>query len=737
MKAFAIQTNFNGGELSTRMQGRFDTKIYPIATAEMLNFAGTVEGPSAKRPGHEMIRRAADSAAWLREFIFNVTQAYVIEIAELLFRFYTNGARIESDPVTPYEVVTPYTAAEAPRLSFQQSFDRLYIAHANHPPAALTRLTADTFDYDELALVNGPFKDRNTDETIKVSADDVTGSITLTATTGIWQAGHVGGLFRLEAQDFSDVLAWEAGFSGIDLGDYRRSDGKIYQCIDSANGRTGSVQPIHTAGAEWDGTGVGQGRDDKDAGGKLWQYICDRFGIIRITAYTSATEVTGTVLRRLPSSLVTVPSFRWYHGAFSDAEGWPQIVTIWNSRLVFAKGFQIFGSVVGDYLNFADFTNSGLLAADLSFRYTLSSADPILALVPDLQLLALTARAEYPIGALNTAAAAGPGNLGVTTRPTFYGSAEVWPARLGAQMHFVQRGGRKVREAEFNFARNGYTAENTTVWSRQVTESGIIQLAWQQAPEEIEWGVRGDGILAAHPFSPEQEVKGWSRAPLGGGARVLSAIAIPSEDGTADEIWLLVQRGAVREVWQQKPWWSEGGDRASAWFVDGGISYDGAPSTHFTGAGHLAGELVWCLADGAVIPPFVMPVGGAFDLVRAASKVIVGLPYIARITLLRPQAQLPGGGTSQGRLQKLVSAIVRLIDSLGLWLGGNNGLADEMILRTPSVPMGSPPPLFNGDTERLPVPADFDQLGQLVIESRQPLPCMVSVINSQIEVGDG
>jgi hypothetical protein len=61
----------------------------------------------------------------------------VLEWCDLKLRFYTNGGRIEADPVTPYEVAIPYTAAEAPFVSQQQSYDRLYLFHGLHPPASL------------------------------------------------------------------------------------------------------------------------------------------------------------------------------------------------------------------------------------------------------------------------------------------------------------------------------------------------------------------------------------------------------------------------------------------------------------------------------------------------------------------------------------------------------------------------------------------------------------------------
>src|SRR5690242_1827853 len=199
VKASPILTSFNGGEISPRMFGRVDQAIYQISTAEMVNFVTTIEGPAMKRSGFRHIRAAQATAAWLSPFIFSVTQAYVLEWGNGKLRFYTNGGRIESGPASPYEVTVPYQAVEAPFVSTQQSYDRLYMAHGSYPPASLLRNTATTFTYAALTLKNGPFADRNTNEAITVTLSATTGSVTATATSAIFLAGHVGAPFMIEA----------------------------------------------------------------------------------------------------------------------------------------------------------------------------------------------------------------------------------------------------------------------------------------------------------------------------------------------------------------------------------------------------------------------------------------------------------------------------------------------------------------------------------------------------------
>ncbi|MGN6123237.1 MAG: hypothetical protein ACTHOJ_09815, partial [Sphingomonas oligoaromativorans] len=458
-----ILTNFNAGEISPRMKGRVDTAIYGVAVETCENFVPTVEGPIVKRPGFEYITAAPDDAAWLGTFRFNLEQDYVLLWCDGRLQFYTHGFRVETTPGVPLEVPVPYAAAEAPQVSTQQSYDRQYMDHGAHPPGRLTRTGAASFSYDVPTLTNGPFADPNSDDTITVQSDATTGTgITLTSNVPIFQVGHVGGLFRIEAEDFAAIPAWQVGIDGIAIGNERRNEGKVYTALTA--GRTGTIAPIHTVGTAWDGS-PGNDINGKGPYGIQWEYRHDKFGIVRITGYTSPTQVTADVIRRLPDSIATTPTWRWSHGLFSNAAGWPSLVQAWNGRLIHVKLFDIAASVAGDYLNFGDFDDAGTIQSDLAFRRTLATEDPPLWIAADRKLLLGTASIELAVGPVNPQQAVSGDNI--TSDPqSFYGSAPVFPLQAGTSTFFVQRGGRKLREAQYDFTPDRYVADNVTVWAR-------------------------------------------------------------------------------------------------------------------------------------------------------------------------------------------------------------------------------------------------------------------------------
>lgn len=739
-KANPIQASFNGGEASPLIHGRTDLAAYAISVAEMLNFVPTIQGAALKRSGSRFVAPAATPAGDVRLIGFEpqLTQAYMIEATDLLFRFYTNNGLLVGGGNAPVTLATPFLSAQLSALSYHVSNDVIYFAHGAHQQRRFSRTGASSFAIAPLELRNGPFKDANTNEGITVAASGTTGAgITLTANQPIFAAGHVGALFRYEAQDFSATPAWEPGITLNAVGDKRRSEGKVYSAAQlPANGskRTGSMQPIHTQGAEWDGMGSGKDINDKDVGGVLWQYVNDRYGIVKITAVSGdGLTATADVIRTLPSTAAT---WRWAHALFSAAEGWPTAVCVWNERLVFAKGNVVVGSVVGDFDNFAERDTTGALTKDSAFRYTLSSPNPIRWLRADLQLIVGTTKGEHAIGPLNNNEAAGPGNLQAPVQ-SFYGSNAAQPVQIGSKTIFVARGGRKVREAGYSYDVNRYVANDTTVRAEHITRSGVTQLAYQQEPYGLLWAVRGDGALLSFTYSEEQEVRGWSRHVIGGSSAadglapaIVEAVGvIPDPAGVTDQVWIAVRRyinGAPRRYIERlEAFWDFGQAIADGFFVDCGLTYAGAPAATIAGLDHLAGETVWVLADGASHPDRVVSPDGKITLANdiRASKVQIGLAFRARVTTLKLEA---GGnnGTAQAATKKIVKLAMRLLETLGINVGAPNGPADDVLMRSSADRMDAGLPAFTGD-QVIDYPGSFERDGQITVESYQPLPVTI------------
>lgn len=736
-----LQPSFNGGELSARMEGRSDLAAYGVAARELFNFILTVQGPAVKRSGTLHVKPVKDNDDPVRliPFIFNVTQAYVIEAGPLYFRFYTNDVQIEATPGVAYEIVTPYSAADLAGLYWEQSADVLYIVCAGHAPRELRRTSAVTFQLVEQPIKNGPFKDQNSNDALTIGASAATGTVTLTASSALFTAGHVGSFLELEAQDFRSIAAWEPQVELAAVGEKRRSEGKVYEAITlpvSGSKRTGTIQPTHVEGEAWDGMSAGQDINSKSAGGVKWRYLYSRAGIVKITAVASGTSATATVINRLPDELVTTPTRRWALGWISAAEGWPTAVAVRDERLIFAKGYEIAASVVGDFNDFATKDETGTVQPDLGFRRRTPSPNVIRWLANDRELLIGTAAAEYAAAPVNPGLALSAANIKIPAQ-SFHGSEPVRPLRAGQRTLFVARTGRKLREAGYDFNSDRYNSPDLTVRSSHITRPKIVDLAWQAEPEALAWALRADGKLACLTYSEEQDVRGWSSHEIAGGF-VESITSIPSPANDHDQLWLAVRRtvggATVRHVERLDRYWEEDQALTDAYFVDGGILFDSVtPVTVVPGLSHLVGQTVAVLADGATHPDCVVSGGGTIALQRSARRVAAGVGYVARVTTMQLNME-DQQGTVQGRLKRVVLIGIRLLETLGIRFGTPKGKKDVVPFRTSAMAMDGPPALFSGD-QTLGFPGGWERDARATVESFQPLPCTVLAMSPRMEAG--
>jgi hypothetical protein len=715
-------TSFNAGELSGLLDARVDFAKYAGGTKLLQNFIPTVQGPARQRPGSRFVSEVKNSAnrSWLAKFEFNPTNAYGLEFGNQYLRFYTQRARLVNAGV-PVEVATPYVQAAlfnadlTPRLRTAQSGDFLYITHSDYQQRILKRTSQTAFELDIYEAKGGPFKDLNdTDTTVYASAQ--TGNITITASTAIFQAGHVGSLFSIEAKSLNSVPAWEVS-KAITAGALRRVGLRVYQALNSAT--TGSATPVHTEGALFDGdTGV------------QWQFQDSGYGWARITGYVSPTVVNATVVSPIPANATGAANAtkRWAHAAWSTVEGWPTDVAFFRERLVFMRKQKGWMSVASAFDDFSSRDDSGQVTADMAISFELSSGqiNDVQWLLPDKDLLAGTASGEFSIGELTNGSAIGPGNIRVQLQSQF-GSRAIVPAQAGSAILFVQRAGRKMREISYDFTSDGYRSNDRTSLSEHITSGGVIDLDYAQEPDSVVWATKASGDLVGFTWNAEQNVWAWHRHQLSG--QVESVMCMPSPDQSVNDVWLIVNRtinGVTRRYveWIEEHW--EGGTDdqdgdapTDKFYVDCGATYRGAATKTVTGLGYLEGQEVSILADGSP-HPFRVVTGGAVTLQSAASVVQVGLPMVARIQTMRLEAGAQNG-TAQGKTKRINKITFRFKDTSSGRFGPSFEQMDEFTFRQPNDPMNQPVPAFTGD-KLVSFPAGYGTDGFICFENIKPLP---------------
>lgn len=386
-------------------------------------------------------------------------------------------------------------------------------------------------------------------------------------------------------------------------------------------------------------------------------------GLIEITGYSSGSTISGLV-RQLMTADVSAQAGAWSlkQGIWNEANGYPRSGTFFQQRLCVggtpSYPHSIANSRIGEYLNFEFGLND-----DDAFMYTLDVAeyDPILHLAKSKnQIIALTAGNEFTVGG-GIESPMTPSNTQVDN-PSDYGCNDVRPIRVGNELVFVNRTGRKFRAIGYRLEQDSFGSTDLTKLSEHITEGGIVDLAYQQEPESIVWGIRADGVMVTMSIDRDEGVIAWARQTTDG--EFESVESIPGADG-ADEVWVSVKRTIDGEVVR----YIESYDAGAPYGLHSAISGTSEPGTDvWDGLDHLEGETVDIVADGVVMDSQVV-VGGEVTLVRDAHEVFIGLPSRAYIKTLNPEL-ITQTGSAQGNNIRIAKCTLRMMESVCVDIDG-------------------------------------------------------------------
>jgi hypothetical protein len=193
-KLTIIQTSLNAGELSPDLIGHVDIDRYANGVQTMLNAVPQVAGGSKRRAGSRIIAPAkyGDRTTRLVPFVFNKSQAYVLEMGDSYARFFTVSGQIVSGGV-PIEIATPWAQDAVFSVEYAQGADTMFLAHPSVPIKRIVRLTASAWAIDD-----APFDPAPLDEigfrpqtTVTLSATGI-GSATATAGATTFLSSDVG-----------------------------------------------------------------------------------------------------------------------------------------------------------------------------------------------------------------------------------------------------------------------------------------------------------------------------------------------------------------------------------------------------------------------------------------------------------------------------------------------------------------------------------------------------------------
>jgi hypothetical protein len=680
-----------------------------------------------------------------------------------------------------FEITSPYLTADLPTLKFEQSADVMFITHPSYEPRKLSRLGDTVWTLEELDLRTGPFRDQNTDTSFTITASATTGTVTLTAagtdnnpfvlgtvaghepsgmeatsksvTGALFKLVHAAGTSNVSDEldctslndatttltvpkgitwDWTTLGAWgQAGDSATVVLERSYDSGTTYETVHTVT--SGTTKNVTTSGTEEVADALYRMRVSEAtvAAAKCEVQFSIRdtshTGIVEITSVISPTEAIGTVLTTLASTNAT---HRWSEGSFSNRRGWPIDVTISSEeRLTFAGNISepltTWGSVIGDFTDFKEGTDD-----DDALNLTLVGSgqqNRIRWLLSKNTLVLGTVGGEHILGASKDDEALSPSNIRARLQTT-YGSENIAAKIVNKAVLFVQRGGRKIRELLYDFEQDSHKADDLTVFSEHITESGIVDMAFQRTPDPILWCVRDDGEMAIMTYERDQNVFSWARIVSEGGtsdAEFESVAVIYGGAGSEDEVWVTVKREintattatTVRYVerFYQRAMPSSTSDMK---YLDSYITDTGGDTT-ITGLSHLEGETVQVLGDGLAQATKVVS-SGQITAATTASKYQVGLGYTATVKPMK--LDLNGMGLTVTK--KINRGVFNVFETIGGEVGGSTSTLQD-------IPTGTAA-LFTGSKE-IPFKDGYSREGDILARQTQPLP--MTVLSFALDVG--
>jgi hypothetical protein len=675
MARVAVQlTNFTGGELSPRLDGRNDLTKYASGCKTLENIIVYPHGSAARRPGTQFVAEVKDSTKKTRliPFEFSTTQTYMLEFGNQYIRFYKDNGVILSGG-SPYEIVSPYLEAELFEIKFAQSADVMYICHPNHAVRKLSRTGHTAWTLTEVNFTNGPYLDNNiTTTTFTISAHTVGAGRTLTASaiTGINS---------------------DTGFQTTDVGrlvQFRDGYGKITARTSTT---VVTIEILKDMGSTSSSTDWSLGAFSNTTG----HATC-------VTFFEQRLVFAGT--KSQPQTL--------FFSKSGDYENMDE-----NRSGTVSDDDAIIYTIASNQVNAIRFMTATrtLIVGTAGGEFTVSGGGTDVAITPTNILI----KRQSNHGAANLDAIA-VGNVTLFLQRAKRKIRELAynfdvDGYLAPDMTILAE-----HISESGITQMAYQQEpNQIIWCVR-TDGQLIALTYQREQQVVAW---------------HRHIFGGS---FSSGNAVCESVAVIPTDDNEYQIWVIIKRTinsvTKRYVEYLHTFDFDETDNTDFNFLDSQLSYSGSPVTSISGLSHLEGQTVAILADGATHPRKTVT-SGSISLERSASKVKVGLPYTSLLQTMRLDAGSQDG-TSQGKTKRIFDITLRIYESIGIEVGPDLNNMERIPFRSSATLMNQAIPVFTGDKE-IEFRGNYETDGYVYVRQDQPLPLTILSLYPRLVTNDG
>jgi len=675
MARVAVQlTNFTGGELSPRLDGRNDLQKYPTGCKTLENMIVYPHGSAARRSGTQFVAEVKDSSKDTRliPFEFSTTQTYMLEFGNQYIRFYKDNGQILSGG-SAYEISSPYLETELFDIKYAQSADVMYICHPSHPVKKLSRTGHTSWSLVDDVIANGPFMDHNIETTtLSPSHKNVgqTTTVTASSTTGINS---------------------NQGFLSTDVG-------RLLHIKDGHLKITSVTSTTVVVGTVIIDLGITTPVTDFALGS-----FSDTTGYPSCVTFFEQRLVFAATLSQ-PQTIFFSKSGDYenmddgYHETVADDDA--IVYTIASNQV--------------NAIRFMTATRT-LIIGTAGGEFAVSGGGTDIAITPTNILI----KKQSNNGAANVDALA-VGNATIFLQRAKRKLRELaynfdvdgyLAPDLTILAEHISKGG---------FKQLSYQQEpNQIIWCVR-NDGQLAGLTYQREQQVVAW---------------HRHIFGGS---FGSGNAVCDSVATIPTDDSEYQTWVIVKRtinGATKRYIEYIHEYDfDETDDTSFNFLDSQLSYDGSAASTISGLAHLEGQTVSILANGAAHPNKVVS-SGEVVLERSATKVKIGLPYISLLQTMRIDAGSQNG-TSQSKTKRIYDITVRLYESIGVEVGPDLNNMERIPFRSSANAMNSGINVFTGDKE-VEFRGNYETDGFIFVRQTQPLPLTILSLYPKLQTNDG
>ena len=654
-------------------------------------------------------------------------------------------------------------------LRFIQSGDVIFVVHQDHHPRRVERRGVRSWSLTKHPFRNGPWKEKTANVTLDPNVR--TGNGTMTATAAFFRPEHVGAIFELnyEKTTVSNRLGGDdtysdwvrvAGFknngsgettferrvefavTGTWVGTLREyssdsSDGPWTESFSRTTNNSGYARNVGSDG-QITYVRYGFGPNAHTSGEAVCSLTVEGgggSGVVRVTGYTSPTSVSIEVLERLHSS---DNCSNWREGLWSDAQGWPSAVEIFEGRLWFGSADKLAGSGSDDFETF--------------YEEEITDASPILRSVaagPVNRVQWLAGLARLLVGTSGAESSARSSSFDEPITPTNFsikdastiGSADIQAVKVDRSAVFVNRSGKRSHLLAYSVEAQDYTSSELSRYNPSILDAGVKVMAVQRQPDTRVWFVLNDGTAAVLTYEPAEDVLAWTTVETDGD--IEDVCVLPNTEG--DDVFVVVARnidGSPKRYRERLAYEQNAEGGAECRMADSYKVVTISNDTLVTGLSHLEGKsvVVWQgtapLLDSVGEPQtFTVSSLGRITLpANYTGDVVVGIPYEGRFksTKLAYAAQT-GTAVTQRKLVSRISPLLYKTHNRAVLFGKDFTSMDPLPRIYRGVDQTLNAFLEDYDSDGFTLPGSWSTDARLCMKFRSPLPATVLGVVLEVE----